>query len=116
MFGTMGRNVLTGPGRNNWDLAILKNFELPWLKGEHATLQFRFETFNTWNHPQWKYISAGCDGSDNPDGTKAFGRSCTNQILTDPISGDSKRVNGGNGQVTGAWDPRIIQLGLKFIF
>jgi hypothetical protein len=116
MFGTMGRNALTGPGRNNWDLAILKNFELPWFKGEHSTIQFRFETFNTWNHPQWKYINAGCDGSDNPDGTKAFGRVCTNQILTDPISGDSKRVNGGNGQVTSAWDPRIIQLGLKFIF
>jgi hypothetical protein len=116
MFGTMGRNVLTGPGRNNWDLAILKNFELPWFKGEHSTIQFRFETFNTWNHPQFQGISAGCDGSDNPDGTKAFGRSCINQILTDPVSGDSKRVNGGNGQVTSAWDPRIIQLGLKFIF
>jgi hypothetical protein len=28
MFGYMGRNALTGPGRNNWDMALLKDFEL----------------------------------------------------------------------------------------
>jgi len=95
MFGTMGRNPLTGPGRNNWDLALLKNIELPWFKGEHSTVQFRWETFNTWNHPQWKWVSAGCSG------TTDFGQPCT---------------TGNLGQVTGAWDPRIIQLGLKFIF
>ena len=53
MFGYMGRNVLTGPGRNNWDLALLKDFQTPWFKGEHSMLQFRLETFNTFNHPQW---------------------------------------------------------------
>ncbi len=52
MFGTMGRNPLTGPGRNNWDMALLKDFQLPWFGGEHSTLQFRWETFNTFNHPQ----------------------------------------------------------------
>ncbi len=120
MFGTMGRNVLTGPGRNNWDLAILKNFELPWFKGEHSTIQLRFETFNSFNHPQFRGISAGCNGDDNLDGSKAFGRVCTDQVLsyTDPVTLETvtKRYNGGNGQVTSAWDPRIIQLGLKFIF
>jgi hypothetical protein len=95
MFGTMGRNPLTGPGRNNWDLALLKNIELPWFKGEHSTVQFRWETFNSFNHPQWKWINAGCSG------TVDFGQPCT---------------TGSVGQVSGAWDPRIMQFGLKFIF
>jgi len=95
MFGTMGRNQLTGPGRNNWDLSLLKNFELPWFKGEHSTIQFRMETFNSFNHPQWKWVNTGCSGSTD------FGQPCN---------------TGSIGQVSGAWDPRIMQLGLKFIF
>src|SRR5439155_26162546 len=65
MFGYMGRNVLIGAGRNNWDLALHKGFEFRWFRSEHSTLQFRLETFNTFNHPQWRYISAGCNGSPN---------------------------------------------------
>ena len=99
MFGYMGRNLLTGPGRNNWDLALLKNFQLPWARGEHSTLQFRLETFNTFNHPQWKFINASCGG-----GTP-FGAPC---------SGVANNL--GNGEVNGAWAPRNVQLGLKFLF
>jgi hypothetical protein len=99
MFGYMGRNTLTGPGRNNWDLALLKNFQLPWAHGEHSTLQFRFETFNTFNHIQWQYINAGC-GSTTPFGS--------------PCSGIAN--NYGMGEVSGAWSPRILQLAMKFMF
>ena len=56
MFGWMGINQLTGPGRNNWDLALLKNFTAPWFRGEHSTIQFRWETYNTFNHPEWQGI------------------------------------------------------------
>jgi hypothetical protein len=66
MFGYMGRNVLTGPGRNNWDMALLKDFETPWFGAEHSTLQFRLETFNTFNHPQWQTISAFCSSATPP--------------------------------------------------
>jgi hypothetical protein len=105
MFGYMGRNMLTGPGRNNWDLALLKDFSLPWFRGEHSTLQFRMETFNSFNHPQWKYFNTGCSGAPNADGSPAFGRSC---------GGD--QYNPSNGVVNAAWSPRQIQLGLKFTF
>lgn len=98
MFGTMGRNPLTGPGRNNWDLALLKAFQLPWFKGEHSSLQFRWETFNTFNHPQWNSMSVGCSGATLP------GQPCNG---VDNI---------GNGEVAGAWSPRVMQLGLKFSF
>src|SRR4029077_15711687 len=99
MFGYMGRNVLTGPGRNNWDLALLKNFATPWLGGEKSSVQFRFETFNTFNHPQWNGINIGC-GSQTPAGQ--------------PCSGNENNL--GNGEVNSAWPARVVQLGLKFIF
>jgi hypothetical protein len=95
MFGYMGRNALTGPGRNNWDLALHKDFQLPWFRSEHSTLEFRLETFNSFNHPQWKYINAGCSSSIG------FGQPCT-QV--------------GNADVSGAWRPRNVQLGMKFLF
>lgn len=98
MFGYMGRNVLTGPGRNNWDLALIKNFSTPWFNGEHSNLQFRMETFNTFNHPQWQTAQAGCNAAT------AYGAPCTGN------------VNLGNGEVNAAWPPRYIQLGLKFLF
>jgi len=105
MFGFMGRNVLTGPGRNNWDLALFKEVSFPWFKGEHSTLQVRLETFNSFNHPQWEYVSTGCNGTANADGSPAFGRSC---------GGDT--YNASNGEVNTAWSPRNIQLGMKFLF
>jgi len=99
MFGYMGCNVLTGPGRNNWDLTLLKDFQAPWFNGEQSTFQFRLETFNSFNHPQWKSVIAGCGGQT------PFGAPCSGNVN-----------NYQNGQVSGAWDPRLMQLGLKFIF
>jgi hypothetical protein len=105
MFGNIGRNVLTGPGRNNFDLALFKDFSFPWFKGEHSTLQFRLETFNTFNHTQWLGVNVGCNGLPNGDGSPAFGRTC---------GGD--QYNAGNGEVAGTWSPRNVQLGMKFEF
>jgi hypothetical protein len=104
MFGYMGRNALIGPGVNNWDLALLKDFQTPWFKGEHSTLQFRLETFNTFNHQQWESVNAGCSG------TTPFGASCGEN------SSSLSSANYQNGEVSGARPPRIMQLGLKFIF
>jgi hypothetical protein len=105
MFGYLGRNPLTGPGRNNFDLALFKSFSIPWFRGEHSTLQFRLETFNSFNHTQWLGVNIGCNGIPNPDGSPAFGRTC---------GGD--QYNAGNGEVAGTWDPRQVQLALKFEF
>jgi hypothetical protein len=66
MFGYNGRNVLWGPGRNNWDVALMKDFETPWFSGEHSTIQFRLETFNTFNHAQFQGINAFCSGATAP--------------------------------------------------
>jgi hypothetical protein len=99
MLGYLGRNVLTGPGRNNWDLGLHKTFETPWFGGEHASLQVRFETYNTFNHPQWNSVNASC-GGNTPAGA--------------PCSGNANNL--GNGEVNGAWSPRTLQVGMKFLF
>ncbi len=66
-FGTMSRNVLRGPGINNFDLSLIKNTNI----SETTSLQFRAEFFNAFNHVQFL----------NPDyygGSSTFG-----QISTD---------------------------------
>jgi hypothetical protein len=52
-FGNSGRSILRGPGINNLDLALFKNFELP----RGSRLQLRFESFNAFNHPQFSTVS-----------------------------------------------------------
>ena len=86
-FGSSGKGVIRGPGRQNWNMAMFKTFAgIPWFGNpEGAKLEFRFETFNTFNHTQW------------------------NGVSTSYTSGDF-------GQVTSAFDPRTLQLGLKFLF
>ena len=48
-FGNGGRNILTGPGRVNFDYSLFKNFALT----EKVKLQFRTEIFNLFNHAQF---------------------------------------------------------------
>ena len=91
-FGTWGnaaRNSVRGPGRDNWSLSLFKNF---WINQERGSnVQFRAEFFNVWNHTQLQ-------------GNAAQG-------------GISRNLGAGDfGQVTGAFDPRTIQLALKVAF
>lgn len=48
-LGTSGRGILRLPGINNWDTGLFKNFNLT----EKVSFQFRFESFNAFNHTQW---------------------------------------------------------------
>jgi len=48
-FGNEGRKVLIGPGINNWDLSVFKNF----LFDEKRKLQFRSEFFNAFNRAEF---------------------------------------------------------------
>ncbi len=50
-FGNSGRNVIYGPGRNNFDVGIQKYFPVPLREG--MRLQFRGELFNAFNHAQF---------------------------------------------------------------
>jgi carboxypeptidase family protein len=61
-WGTLGHYALRGPGRDNWNMSLFKNFTLSETRG--SRLELRLETFNTWNHTQF----------NNVDTTKADGR------------------------------------------
>ena len=50
IFGNAGRDIINGPGVNNWDLGFGKFFP---LIGERTKLEFRAEMFNTFNHAQF---------------------------------------------------------------
>jgi hypothetical protein len=48
-FGNAGRDIIIGPGNNNFDLSLLRKFALR----ERQSIEFRVEAFNTFNHPNW---------------------------------------------------------------
>ena len=48
-YGDSPRNNVIGPGIFNFDSSIIRNFRL----GGSKSLQFRLETFNTFNQPVW---------------------------------------------------------------
>jgi hypothetical protein len=103
-FGNSARNVIRGPGINNWDLSLFKDFQFPWFgrhggfaAGESAKLQFRAEFFNAWNHTQFSDVDNTFTPVEDAAGAKV-----------DPGS--------SFGTIVGARAPREIQLGLKLIF
>lgn len=52
LFGDSGLGIVLGPGQNNWDMSLSKITTVGGLR-EDATLQFRAEFFNTFNHAQF---------------------------------------------------------------
>jgi hypothetical protein len=48
-FGNLGRNTFRGPGQQNWDFSLIKNFKLT----ERQELRFTTDFFNIWNHPNF---------------------------------------------------------------
>ena len=86
-YGNLGHDAIRGPGRDNWNMSLLKTFAIT----ERFRLQFRADAFNMWNHTQFK-------GDANNGGIS------TNQ-------GSSNF-----GAITNAFDARQFQLALKLMF
>lgn len=49
-FGTAGRNIVQGPGYQNWDFSAFKNIPI----AEAKQLQLRAEVFNIFNHANFR--------------------------------------------------------------
>lgn len=47
-YGTLGRNILFGPGFANYDTSLSKGWNLPFI-GEKGLFEYRFEAFNLFN-------------------------------------------------------------------
>ena len=101
-FGTMGRNIFRDSGLQNMDLSVAKN----WKFGERLQAQFRVESFNFFNHPNFANPFGGQNGwaHNDPSTGWTFGCSCATPDVaaSNPIIG-----SGGN---------RAIQFGLKLSF
>jgi len=89
-FGNAGRNIIRGPGFQNWDVSLFKMFPL----NERARFEFRAEFFNAFNHlnPQFS----------NPN------------TIEENIA--TENGSPGFGFAQSARDPRFIQFALKFYF
>jgi hypothetical protein len=61
-FGDSGPTVLSGPGLNNWDVGIGKEFP---LAREATKVQFRAEMFNAWNHAQFEQPNGNAGAGAN---------------------------------------------------
>jgi len=48
-LANVGRNTISSPGLNIWNMSVFKTFKL----AERSKLQFRFETYDTFNHPNF---------------------------------------------------------------
>lgn len=70
-FGNLGHNALRGPGRDNWDMSIFKNFTLSESRG--SRLELRLETFNAWNHTQFQNVDSGRADARFGQFTSAYG-------------------------------------------
>ena len=59
-LGNLGRNTERGPGVNNLDLALFKNFSVT----GGVRLQFRLESFNALNHTQFSDVSTNISSAN----------------------------------------------------
>jgi hypothetical protein len=92
-FGNSGKDAVVGPGRVNFTTSLYKSFAMT----ERAHFELRFESFNTFNHTEKNGLNTGYNPANGA-----------------PFTGDGS----GNtfGQVTSTWDPRVLELGGKFVF
>jgi hypothetical protein len=90
-IGNASKAPIYGPGLDNWDISMFKNFRLG--SNEARRMQFRFETYNTFNHTQFTGIDTGAKFNQN-----------------------NVQTNTNYGYFTTAALARRVVLGLKFYF
>jgi hypothetical protein len=100
-IGDAARYVFQGPGINNWNLALFKNFP---LGNGRRRIQFRAEAYNVLNHTQFggNVVNAGT-GGQGVDNTVRFDAA-------------GNQINANFGKATAARNARIIQGSIRFSF
>jgi hypothetical protein len=88
--GNAPKDVFRGPGTNNWDASVFKNFP---IFSEKRIVQFRAEMYNAFNHTQYSGVNTAAR-----------------------FDTAGKQTNTQFGQVTSTRSPRVIQLALTFRF
>jgi len=86
-YGNVGIGAIRATGNDNWDMALAKTTKVGGIR-EAATLDFRAEFFNAFNHPEYSSPATG----------------------TAPSSTTYSQITSSAGS------PRLIQLALRYIF
>ena len=60
-FGNLTKGAVRGPGRDNWNISLFKNFA---LNERGAGVEFRVESFNSFNHTQFNNVSTSFSSSN----------------------------------------------------
>ncbi len=119
-FGDAGRNFLNNPHRLNFDLSLLKNFKVT----EGSNLEFRMETFNIFNHTQFRIFNPNIGNTANntiscyggPNNSALGGlTTITNQPGAQAVNIDCT-TGGSFLRPVDSHRPRTMQFGLKYSF
>jgi hypothetical protein len=105
-FGNAGRNYLNNPSRTNFDLALSKNFVFK----EDRSFQFRIESFNLFNHTQFRVYDPSNPGNTGNNVINCYGGP-NNSAGDTGCVGSSAFLH-----PVDAHRPRTIQFGFKFLF
>lgn len=107
-YGNAGRNSMSNPSRLNFDTSLQKNMKLR----ERGTLQFRLETFNTFNHTQFRIYDPSNPGNPGNNVISCYGGA------TDGYSAGYSGCLPDSSflRPVDAHRPRTIQLGAKYLF
>ena len=88
-LGNTPATFARGPGLNNTDLTLFKNFKFK----DKINLRFQAEAYNVFNHTQFSGVGTGAQWDQS-----------------------GAQVTSNFGKVTSALDPRIMQLALRLSF
>ncbi|KAA6458754.1 hypothetical protein DYQ86_19620 [Acidobacteria bacterium AB60] len=69
-FGSAGKDAVVGPGLFNWNLALFKSFNVS--RREGTRLEFRVETFNTFNHTQFQNLDTNMQSKTFGQATSTY--------------------------------------------
>jgi hypothetical protein len=88
-IGNADRTAFYGPGTNNWNMSFFRTFRLK----ERTILEFRAETYNTFNHTQFSGVNTSAQ-----------------------FNAAGQQVNSQLGQITSAASARFLQLAARISF
>jgi Carboxypeptidase regulatory-like domain/TonB-dependent Receptor Plug Domain len=111
-FGDAGRNLLRNPRIVNFDMALFKHFAIT----ERYGFEFRAEAFNVFNHTEFGYIGGDSGSAANNSGITSFSNSVGCYTGPNNSPNNDECLGGGLLRPAGAHNPRILQLGAKFVF
>ena len=95
--GIVGRNTLRAPGYNTFDMSLQRSFKIPFTRMEQDRFEIRFDYFNVFNSPIFRFEVGGLSDGD-----------VTNSFFNQP--------NLNSGTSVGTSGARTGRLQLRYVF